>query len=212
MNSSLAAVQRRFCADSLVCKVARLTRRSTPHYRGSARGRRLEMEACVVCRDSRRMSWARSTGVSCSDLYHSTRRQMVAVLTLVRQAIFTSLYQQLLAKVSALPGVESTAVISGLPLRGSARYSFSILGKPAPPPNRRPDAGFVEVSADFLRILRIPLRKGRYLDVHDNQTAPWTVVINEAFAHRYFPRPPSAPSAGRMPFQFRGSSRDVLRA
>jgi len=96
-------------------------------------------------------------------------------------------YQQLLAKVSSLPGVETAAVISGLPLRGSVRYSFSVLGKPSPPPDNRPNAGFVEVSADLFRTLRIPLRKGRFLDEHDNQTAPWTAVINEAFARRYFP-------------------------
>jgi putative ABC transport system permease protein len=100
--------------------------------------------------------------------------------------VVDAFYRQLLAKVSALPGVESAAVISGLPLRGSERYSFSILGKPSPP-DQRPDAGFVEVSADLFRTLRIPLRKGRYLDEHDTQTAPWAVVINEAFAHRYFP-------------------------
>ena len=100
--------------------------------------------------------------------------------------VVDTFYRQLLAKVSVLPGVESAAVISGLPLRGSERYSFSILGKPSPP-DQRPDAGFVEVSGDLFRALRIPLRKGRYLDEHDTQTAPWAVVINEAFAHRYFP-------------------------
>jgi putative ABC transport system permease protein len=101
--------------------------------------------------------------------------------------VVDAFYQQLLAKVSALPGVESAAAISGLPLRGSERYSFSILGKPAPPLDQRPDAGFAEVSADLFHTLRVPLRKGRYLDEHDTQTAPWTVVINEAFARRYFP-------------------------
>jgi predicted permease len=101
--------------------------------------------------------------------------------------VVDAFYQQLLAKVSALPGVESAAVTSGLPLRGSAWYSFSILGKPAPPPDHRPDTGFVEVSAGLFRTLRIPLRKGRYLDEHDNEAAPWAIVINEAFAHKYFP-------------------------
>jgi putative ABC transport system permease protein len=96
-------------------------------------------------------------------------------------------YQQLLAKVATLPGVESAGIMSNLPTHGSETYSFSILGKPAPPPDRRPDAGCIEVSADLFRTLRIPLVKGRYLDEHDNQTAPWAVVINEAFARRYFP-------------------------
>jgi len=100
--------------------------------------------------------------------------------------VVDTFYQQLLAKVSAMPGVESAAVISGLPLRGSERYSFSIIGKPSPP-EQRPEAGFTEVSANLFRTFRIPLKKGRYLDEHDTQTAPWAAVINEAFAQRYFP-------------------------
>ncbi len=43
------------------------------------------------------------------------------------------------------------------------------------------------MSPSFFRTLKIPLVKGRYLDEHDTQTAPWTVVINETFARRYFP-------------------------
>jgi len=96
-------------------------------------------------------------------------------------------YQRLLEKLSALPGIKSAGIMSRAPLRGFERYSFSILGKPAPPPDRRPDAGCVEVSEDLFRTLRIPLIKGRYLDDHDNQSGPWTVVINQAFARKYFP-------------------------
>src|SRR5438309_8458094 len=29
--------------------------------------------------------------------------------------------------------------------------------------------------------------KGRYLEENDTQTAPWAVVVNEAFVRRYFP-------------------------
>jgi len=96
-------------------------------------------------------------------------------------------YHRLLEKIAALPGVESAGIISGMPTRGAELSSFSILGQPAPPPDRRPNAGYVEVSPDLFRALRIPLRKGRYIDEHDTQTAPWAVVINETFAHRYFP-------------------------
>jgi putative ABC transport system permease protein len=96
-------------------------------------------------------------------------------------------YQQLLQKVATLPGVESSGIISILPTRGSEQFSFSTLGKPAPPPDKRPSAGYVEVSPGLFPSLRIPLRKGRLLDEHDTQTAPWAVVVNEAFARRYFP-------------------------
>jgi predicted permease len=97
-------------------------------------------------------------------------------------------YQRLLEKASALPGVESAAVISRLPLNGvGGNYSFSILGHPAPSPDNRPRAGYEEVSPSLFLTLRIPLKKGRYLDDRDSPSAPWVVVINESFARRFFP-------------------------
>jgi len=99
----------------------------------------------------------------------------------------TTFYEQLLEKIKAIPGIESAGFMSSLPLHGAERFSFSILGHPAPPPDNRPRAGFDEVSPDLFRALRIPLRKGRYLDEHDSQAAPWALVVNEAFARRYFP-------------------------
>jgi len=100
----------------------------------------------------------------------------------------TAFYQQLLGKLSAIPGVESAAFGSSAPARGAGGfYSFSILSHPAPPPEKRPQAGYDEVSPGFFQTLEIPLRKGRYIDEHDTQSAPWVVVINETFARRYFP-------------------------
>lgn len=96
-------------------------------------------------------------------------------------------YQRLLEKLSALPGVQSAGLISHIPTHGSVSYSFAILGKAPPPPDRRPSAGSEEVSPDLFRTLRIPLIKGRYLDDHDNQTASWAVLINQVFAQKYFP-------------------------
>ncbi len=97
-------------------------------------------------------------------------------------------YQRLLEKISAVPGVESAAVISRLPLVGvGGNYSFSIIGHPPPPPDQRPRAGYEEVSPGLFTTLKIPLKKGRYLDERDSPSAPWVVVINEAFARRFLP-------------------------
>jgi putative ABC transport system permease protein len=35
--------------------------------------------------------------------------------------------------------------------------------------------------------MKIPLRKGRYFDEHDTESAPWAVIISETLANRYFP-------------------------
>src|SRR6266851_3186222 len=99
----------------------------------------------------------------------------------------TAFYEQLLEKTAVLPGVESVGSITGLPTHFAQGYTFSILGHPAPPPDQRPQAGYNQVSPGFFRTLKIPLKKGRLLDDHDTQTAPWVVVVNETFAHRFFP-------------------------
>lgn len=96
-------------------------------------------------------------------------------------------YQRLLEKLSSLPGVQSVGLMSHIPTHGSVTYSFAILGKAPPAPDRRPSAGCEEVSPDVFRTLRIPLVKGRYLDEHDNQSGSWAVLINQAFAQKYFP-------------------------
>jgi putative ABC transport system permease protein len=100
----------------------------------------------------------------------------------------TDFFQRLLEKASALPGVESAALIGAIPSRCCAeQYSFSIVGHAMPPPENRPQAGFSEASAGLFDTLKIPLLKGRYLDDHDTAGAPWVIVVNETFARRYFP-------------------------
>jgi putative ABC transport system permease protein len=44
----------------------------------------------------------------------------------------------------------------------------------------------MDVSADFFRVLSIPLIEGRFLDTRDGPGAPGTVVVNEAFRYRFF--------------------------
>jgi putative ABC transport system permease protein len=92
-------------------------------------------------------------------------------------------YQQLLERVAAAPGVDFVGMMSQI-ISGS---TFSILGRPVPPPDRRPGTAFVEVSPAFFRTLRIPLKMGRFLTAADNQNTPWAAVVNETFARRYFP-------------------------
>jgi putative ABC transport system permease protein len=100
----------------------------------------------------------------------------------------TAFYQRLLEKTSALPGVESAALIGALPTRCCAEfYSFAVLGHPAPSPDSRPQAGYSEVSPEFFSTFKIPLVKGRYLENHDTEAAPWVIAINQAFARKFFP-------------------------
>ena len=99
----------------------------------------------------------------------------------------TLFHKQLLERVAAMSGVESAGMISFIPPTFVCRRTFSTVGHVASTPDERPWAGLIEVSPSYFRTMRIPLKKGRYLDEHDTTSAPWTVLISETLASRYFP-------------------------
>jgi putative ABC transport system permease protein len=93
-------------------------------------------------------------------------------------------YRQLLENVSAIPGVSSVCIVSPM---GVFERTFSILGRPFPPADRRPVTRYTEISSAYFSTLKIPLKKGRDLTEADRAGAPWAAVVNETFVRRYFP-------------------------
>ena len=96
------------------------------------------------------------------------------------------LLRDLLDEVRGAPGVETAALVSGgVPLRGDLRtIDFGIPGRVLPPGE---DLDFNEISADYFRVLRVPLLKGRLFRDDDRQGSEPVAIINAAAADRYFP-------------------------
>jgi putative ABC transport system permease protein len=96
-------------------------------------------------------------------------------------------YDQLLARVRALPGVQSAAGVWPLPLGGdSAVVAFNIEERPAAQPNR-PYARMAFSTPGYFSTAGIPLLKGRFFTERDDSSAPRVLIVNKAFADRYFP-------------------------
>jgi predicted permease len=97
-------------------------------------------------------------------------------------------YNQLLARLDAIPGAKSATAAFPLPFSGGdMTISFDIQGRTAKP-GETPDARATVVEPDYFRTLEISLTRGRLFTAQDNQPdGPPTVVINEALAHKYFP-------------------------
>lgn len=91
-------------------------------------------------------------------------------------------YERVLARLAALPGVESAAVSLTLPYEAAVNDAFAIDGVA--------DAvGAVNVnyaSPDYFAALRIPLLQGRLPDARDHADAERVAVVNAAFARRWF--------------------------
>jgi putative ABC transport system permease protein len=96
--------------------------------------------------------------------------------------------EQVLERTRSLPGISSAAMINGLPLSGiGAHFSFTIEGHPPPPPEQMPDTDLHVVTPDFFTTLETPLRRGRFFDMRDLDTAPGVVIVSDAFAKKWFP-------------------------
>jgi putative ABC transport system permease protein len=97
-------------------------------------------------------------------------------------------YQQLLERVSTLPGVQSADVVTSVPLSGQQTVlSFEIVGRPAPGPGEVLTADYRAASPGYFRTLGIPLIKGRFFTDRDTKDSPSVLIINEAMAKRYWP-------------------------
>jgi predicted permease len=94
-------------------------------------------------------------------------------------------FQKLVQGAEAIPNVESAGLISWLPFgSGFATRRFRITGAPA---GKNLGAEYIAVSPETFRVLRIPLRKGRYFNERDTESAQWVALVNEDFARRYLP-------------------------
>ena len=119
-------------------------------------------------------------------------------------------FQQLLDSTRSLPGVESASAVYPLPLSGAEEgMSFSIEGRPAPPPGEVRSAGPRWVMPDYFRTMRIPLLKGRHMTEQDAGESQQVIVINRAMAQRYWPD--EDPVGKRLTLSFRGDGpREII--
>jgi putative ABC transport system permease protein len=95
--------------------------------------------------------------------------------------------EDVLAAVSRLPGVEAGGVANGLPLSGS--WSRSVPEFPGRPKPEGDDAAIDlrTVTPNYLRVMRIPLLRGRHLADTDVEGSEAVAIVNEAAARRYWP-------------------------
>jgi putative ABC transport system permease protein len=97
-------------------------------------------------------------------------------------------FDQLLERVSALPGVQSAGTNSFLPLGGIATStSFTIEGRPQPEGAEEPVADIRSISPKYLETMGITLLKGRGITAQDTEKSPKVAIINETMARRIFP-------------------------
>ena len=113
-------------------------------------------------------------------------------------------YDELLQRLKHLPGVQSAAVISNLPMSGdNASASFGIEGLQVPDGQPSPHGDSHVVSHDYFAAMRIPLVRGRLFEPRDAPDGTKVAIIDQVLADRYWPG--QDPIGRRIALYFEGS-------
>ncbi len=94
---------------------------------------------------------------------------------------------ELIDRLSGLPGIESAAFAAVTPL-GYAGYSSSPIAVDGyqPSPNEQPEVEYNQVGPRYLATLGIPLLSGREFARSDDEIAPLVAIVNRTMMIRYW--------------------------
>ncbi|MGA3323375.1 MAG: ABC transporter permease [Terriglobia bacterium] len=97
-------------------------------------------------------------------------------------------WQQLLDHVRALPGVESSAVGTVVPLTDNhSRADITVEGTALPKAGSFPHPDYHLVSSGYLRTLGVPLLRGRDFTDDDNEKTALVGMVNARLAREFWP-------------------------
>ena len=102
-------------------------------------------------------------------------------------------YQQLLEQLAAVPGVVAVAANNDLPFVGQKpwyRGEFSIEGQSSKEQKQNPLVNYQAVSADYFRVMQIPILRGRVFTDRDTVKPGGhrdVAIINQRLAERMWP-------------------------
>ena len=125
------------------------------------------------------------------DVGFEPRNVVIASLSTGRQgydeARARAFFEQLIARIEALPGVRSAALASIVPLDFSGQRTRVDLQDYTPRDGEDMEINFNVVGPRYFETMRIPLVQGREFDTTDRAGATGAVIVNEALVRRYWP-------------------------
>jgi putative ABC transport system permease protein len=95
-------------------------------------------------------------------------------------------FDEILRRVSGLPGVRNAAISAALPLSWKRITPVLPEGQPNVPLAQRPFVDIEAISPQWFQTMRVPLRAGREFSAADQAEAPKVVIVNETFARRFW--------------------------
>jgi predicted permease len=113
-------------------------------------------------------------------------RMALSPATLADPARTRAAWKDVLARARQMPGVQSIATVDTFPMREGENEQGYWTNADVPPINKLPFALLTSVSPDYLQVMGIPLRRGRFFDDHDDLHSTPVIVIDEVLAQNAF--------------------------
>jgi putative ABC transport system permease protein len=97
-------------------------------------------------------------------------------------------HKEVVERVSRVPGVESAAVVRGLPFSGNGgSLTYALPDRPAPPAGQEPKALENAIDPNYLRTVGLPLLRGRNFTLQDGSDTQPVVLVNRTMAENLWP-------------------------
>ncbi|HSL69686.1 MAG TPA: ABC transporter permease, partial [Longimicrobiales bacterium] len=95
-------------------------------------------------------------------------------------------FTSVVSRVQNMPGVEAAGLGRCVPMTCGQGTMYSVVGEPAPEPDRRPVVQYRAVTPEYFEAAGVPLVRGRGFTDQDRRGAARTMLINEAMAKRHW--------------------------
>jgi predicted permease len=124
-------------------------------------------------------------GVKVSNIL--TTRAALAPSTLASPAKIRAAWEDLLDHARQVPGVEAVSMVDTVPMREGSNAIGYWTTPALPPDDQQPRVLANSVTPDYLKVMGIPLLRGRFLNDQDRMTSASVAVIDEVMAQQAFP-------------------------
>jgi len=111
----------------------------------------------------------------------------LSVVKYPRGQSVVNFYEEASRRIKNIPGVQHVAFTVMLPLSGSNMDSSFVIERQDPRAMANyPDEEIRDITPDYFPVLQTPLLKGRFFTEADTPDSPPVVIVNQAFAKKYF--------------------------
>jgi predicted permease len=96
-------------------------------------------------------------------------------------------WQDVIDRASQVPGVQSVAIVDTVPMRDGNNQIGYWPSANVPPENQQPTALATSVSPNYLNVMGLHLRRGRFFNDRDRAGSQLVIVIDDVLAQSAFP-------------------------